>query len=296
MSVSTAPAAITPPQVTVVMATFNAAATLRRALDSVLAQQGVTVDVVVMDGGSSDGTAAILAAYADRLGYWESTPDRGIYHAWNKALAHAKGDWLHFLGADDQYWDDQALARLVARIPAADAEGAGLIYGQVAMLDHGQPFAVLGKPWAAVQARALDKMPFPHPGVLHRRSLFARYGGFDESFRIAGDYEWFCRVLPHESAVDVADAIVVGMALGGASTDPRKLDRVAAENQRARQKNGLGQRPLSAYARLLHHAARLLPRCLPERWLQALIKHYYRRESVQTPAPALPATFLREQP
>ncbi len=283
------------PTVTVIMATFNAATTVARALDSVLAQQGVTVDVVVMDGGSADATPAILAAYADRLGYWESTPDRGIYHAWNKALAHARGDWVHFLGADDQYWDNQALARLTAHIPAADAQGAGLIYGQVAMLDaRWQPFAVLGKPWVAVQATALDKMPFPHPGVLHRRSLFVRHGGFDESFRIAGDYEWFCRVLPHETVIDVAGAIVVGMALGGASTDPRKLDRVAAENERARQQNGLAGRRLSAYARLLHTAASLLPRCLPDCAVQALIKHYYRRESVLHPAPPLPATFLRE--
>lgn len=276
------------PKVSVVMAVFNAVNTLRQALDSALGQQGVSVDLVVMDGGSTDGSVAILEEYADRLGYWESARDRGIYHAWNKALTHVRGEWVHFLGADDRYWDRHALARLAAKGGCADMQGLGLIYGQVAMLDeHGRAFAVLGKPWPALADHVLDKMPFPHPGVLHGRKLFERYGGFDESFRIAGDYEWFCRVLQHEQALYVPDALVVGMALGGASTDPRKLAAVAGENRRARQKNGLGELTLSPYARMLYWAANLLPRLLPEMCIRALIKHYYRRESVGPVRPVL---------
>lgn len=269
--------------ITVVVAVYNAAPSLQRALDSIFAQQGVAVELVVMDAGSTDGSVDILKAYSSRLAYWESCPDRGIYHAWNKAISHAQGDWVHFLGADDTYWDEHSLARLVATLATAEQRGIGLVYGQVAMLDSsGDPFAVLGKPWSEVAAHALDKMPFPHPGVLHRRTLFDRYGDFDESFRIAGDYEWFCRVLQYEQAQDVPQAIVVGMALGGASTEPSKLFMVAAENARARQKNGLGALALSPYARILQTAAAVLPRLLPAWMVKQLIKYYYRQESTGT--------------
>lgn len=269
--------------ITIIIAVYNAAPSLQRALDSALAQQGVAVQLVVIDGGSTDGSVDILKKYSSQLAYWESSSDRGIYHAWNKGIAHAQGDWVHFLGADDTYWDEYSLARLAATLERANRHDISLVYGQVAMLDsRGLPFAILGKPWSEIAPHALDKMPFPHPGVLHRRALFERYGSFDESFRIAGDYEWFCRVLQHEQAQDVPQAIVVGMTLGGVSTDPRRLAMVVTENCHARQKNGLKSLTLSPYVRILQALAIFLPLLLPVWVVKLLIKSYYRQESIAT--------------
>lgn len=279
------------PLVSVVMATFNAAATLWQALESVFAQNGVRVEVIVMDGGSTDGTVAILQKNAQHIGYWESERDRGIYHAWNKALTRAQGEWVHFLGADDEYWDEYALARLVEGAATSDSV---LRYGQVVMLNPaGQPAAVLGKRWSLAQD-GFDKMPFPHPGVLHRRELFERYGGFDESFRIAGDFAWFCKVLPHEKAVYVADAPVVAMSLGGASTHPRQMARVIAENRRARAVNGIAESRVSPGGKLVEWGTLAAARCLPEPWVGWLVRRYYRQISLPGPLPtALPSAPWR---
>lgn len=273
--------------VSVIVASYNAGAySIKRAIDSALKQRDVLVELVVIDGASTDGSVDVLQSYAGRLGYWESRPDHGIYHAWNKGLAKAQGQWVHFLGADDEYWDEYALARLAN---AAGAGDAPLRYGQVVMLGTaGRPLAVLGKPWSLAR-EGFDKMPFPHPGVLHRRDLFERYGGFDESFRIAGDFAWFCKVLPHEKAVHVADAPVVAMSLGGASTHPRQMARVIAENRRARAVNGIAESRVSPGGKLVEWGTLVAARCLPEPWVGWLVRRYYRQISLPGPLPtALP--------
>src|SRR6185295_4400277 len=81
---------------------FNAAAVLDRALASVLRHRSAALELVVIDGQSTDGTVSILERHAGDIDHWRSEPDSGIYDAMNKALAVATGDWLMFLGADDE--------------------------------------------------------------------------------------------------------------------------------------------------------------------------------------------------
>ncbi len=91
------------PLVTVITATWNAAATLPECLASVEAQDYPNVEHLVMDGASRDNTVDILRKHAGKRMRWVSEPDRGIYDAWNKGLRLAQGEWIAFLGADDVY-------------------------------------------------------------------------------------------------------------------------------------------------------------------------------------------------
>jgi len=88
-------------RLTVIIVTYNAAATLQKSLDSVYMQSYPDIELIVIDGNSSDGTKDILIANNDKITYWRSEPDNGIYDAMTKALKQAKGDWIYFLGADD---------------------------------------------------------------------------------------------------------------------------------------------------------------------------------------------------
>src|SRR5690606_34585060 len=97
------------PRFSVVISVFNGAKTLQKCLDSVAGQTYAARELIVIDGGSTDGTQQILRHNAGRLAYWVSEPDRGTYHAWNKALAQASGDWSCFLGADDYLWEPATL-------------------------------------------------------------------------------------------------------------------------------------------------------------------------------------------
>src|SRR5271167_3912320 len=108
------------PLVSVIVAVFNRASTLQSCLDSIFAQTAGPLEMIVCDGGSTDGSREILAANAARLTYWQSQKDRGVPDAWNMALARATGQWVCFLGADDRFARRDTLARLLeaARDPS----------------------------------------------------------------------------------------------------------------------------------------------------------------------------------
>ncbi|MGZ5077143.1 MAG: glycosyltransferase family 2 protein, partial [Methylobacter sp.] len=208
------------PLISVIVAVFNGAKTLQQCIDSVAQQTYVNKELIIIDGGSKDGTADLLEANRDKLGYWVSEPDNGIYNAWNKGLAQAKGEWICFVGADDFFWDPQALERMASALTAIPAE-IRVAYGQIMLLNNdGENLYPIGEPWQQAKERFKQVMSIPHPGLMHRRSLFERHGNFDESFRIGGDYELLLRELKEADAVFVPDLIMVGMRQGGISSSP----------------------------------------------------------------------------
>ncbi len=91
------------PLVTVVTAVFNGQPYVAECLESVLSQDYPNIEHIVLDGGSSDGTLDVLRRYDDKIAFWKSESDKGVYDAWNKSLDLANGEWITFLGADDVY-------------------------------------------------------------------------------------------------------------------------------------------------------------------------------------------------
>src|SRR5262249_59556573 len=137
-------------RLTLILACLDAAPLLRRCLDSIAAQDHLDIEVVVADGGSRDGTAAMLSSWhapAVSSFIWFSEKDRGIADAWNKAIARATGEWVLFLGADDMLADSHVLSRAADRL-AALPDQAGVAYGQVALVDRsGRQVDILERPW-----------------------------------------------------------------------------------------------------------------------------------------------------
>jgi len=224
--------------ITVIIASFNAASTLQRCLDSIYNQKYKYCEIVVIDSGSRDGTVDILERNSDRLAYWESRPDKGIYDAWNKGLDHATGEWICFLGVDDYFWSPDVLNRLAPHLMAAYPKSL-VVYGKVGYVNKmGEFLDTIGEPWEKVAEKFKQTMPLPHPGLMHHREIFEKHGKFDSSFRIAGDYEFLLRELKNAPAVFVSDVIVVGMQMGGASTDPRNVSLMLKETRLAAIRHG----------------------------------------------------------
>jgi glycosyltransferase involved in cell wall biosynthesis len=226
------------PLISVIIAIYNGKATLQQCLDSVTQQTYGNVELIVVDGGSTDGTVDLIAANSQKLAYWISEQDRGIYNAWNKALAQAKGDWICFLGADDFLWDEQVLARMVAQLILIPPN-IRVAYGQIMLLNNeGDTLYPVGEPWSKVKERFKQAMCIPHPAVMHRRSLFMQNGDFDESFRIAGDYELLLRELKVNDAFFVRGVLMTGMRQGGVSSDPVNTLLGLREVRAAQRNNG----------------------------------------------------------
>jgi GT2 family glycosyltransferase len=229
------------PSISIIVAVRNAAATLAQCLDSVLAQSYVTRELIVIDGGSTDGSRELIEERADRISYWISEPDQGIYHAWNKGLARAKGEWVCFLCADDYLWERNTLERL-ARVLALAHLSARVVYGRVSLVNaEGRQLQLLGEPWPDVQAQFRQIMCLPHTALMHHRSLFERHGHFDESFRIGGDYELLLRELVSGNAMLAQDITVAAMRHGGVSSHPAKSLEMILEFRRAQRLHGLGR-------------------------------------------------------
>jgi glycosyltransferase involved in cell wall biosynthesis len=231
------------PFISVVIAVRNGAATLQRCLESVFVQTFLGWELVVIDGGSSDGTQDLLESYSGRIHYSVSEPDTGIYQAWNKALPETRGTWICFLGADDRFARPDVLELMAEPLTAAD-ESVRVVYGSVNVVDEsGVVLSTVGRPWPSVRAAFRDHMAIPHQGVFHHSSLFDRHGRFDEAYRICGDYEFLLRELVDHDASFVPDLVVVCMASGGLSSRLGSLPTVARELDRARRGHGLTRQP-----------------------------------------------------
>jgi glycosyltransferase involved in cell wall biosynthesis len=173
----------------VVVPSFNQAPFLRATLDSILAQDGVEVEILVRDGGSTDGSVDILREYAERI-HWVSQPDDGQAQAINDGLRAASGDILAYLNSDDVYYPG-ALARIAACF-AADPE-ALFVYGDADHLhaDGSVMEAYPVEPWD--YRRLLGICFICQPATFWRREALERCGCFDATLHYAMDYDYWLR-------------------------------------------------------------------------------------------------------
>jgi len=141
-------------------------------------------EIVVVDGGSSDGTPAWLESQRSRLTAFVSEPDRGVYDAMNKGLALAHGEWVLFLGADDRLVNATVLGDAHASLRRTEAE---VVAGEIAY-DDGRIYRLA----ARVNPRARNFVH--HQGTFYRRALFASNGGFDPSLTVMADYDFNVRL------------------------------------------------------------------------------------------------------
>ena len=228
------------PLISVIVAVYNGAKTLQRCIDSVSDQTYPNKEIIIIDGGSTDGTVEIIRSNQDKITYWISEPDSGIYNAWNKALDHVSGDWIYFLGSDDYLWDNNVFEEIMPHMLKAESQEILLVYGQVAMVTADNEINYIeGMPWEHIWRNAIVDgiCTFAHQGMFHHHSLFELYGRFDESFKIIGDYELLIRAFKDGGDAYFMDGLIVaGMQTGGISSNYIKTVKEIAK---ARRKNRL---------------------------------------------------------
>jgi glycosyltransferase involved in cell wall biosynthesis len=229
----------TSPLIGFVIATLNASARLQACLDSIYRQDDSSWEIVIIDGGSTDGTLDIIRRNTPRLRYWRSEPDGGVYDAWNKAIPHLTAQWVHFLGAEDLLYAPDIVGRL-RPILSRDPPRHRIIYGSVALINEtGELIQYLGKPWDEIEQRFKTEMCIPHQGILHHRDLFAGGAHFDPSFRFAGDYELLLRELKDHAPYFCDNVCVAAWRIGGISTNSQYSFDVLREFRAARSRHGL---------------------------------------------------------
>jgi glycosyltransferase involved in cell wall biosynthesis len=244
------------PRLSIIIATRNVVRSFERCLHSIIEQGFKEWEILIADGASTDGTPDMIRKYESHIAWWQSKNDNGIYDAWNQAIAHARGEYVCFLGADDAWADDHVLTRLYSAIGNQEYDlvtSSGLIIEPVT-----EKRTRFGTAWD--HRRIGRHMVVCHPGLLHRRSLFERYGTFDTRYRIAGDLDFLLRLPSSIRALHV-DTISVLIDAEGVSRS-NVLARLREQRQALARCKRYG--PLRAYlawldklwrypiARLLH--------------------------------------------
>ena len=178
--------------VSIVTPSFNQARYLEATIRSVLEQDHPSIEYIIVDGGSSDGSVEIIRKYADRLAWWVSEKDQGQTDAINKGFAHARGQLLAWLNSDDTYNPGavRAAVEMFTQHPQA-----GLIYGNADFIDEqGRPIGAF--PAAQTDYRRLRQgyVHIPQQAAFFRADLWQRVGPLDPSFYFAMDYDLWVRL------------------------------------------------------------------------------------------------------
>lgn len=173
----------------IIIATYNSARSLPKTLESILSQTLNDYEVIVVDGGSKDGTQELIKKYEKDFNKqlrWASEADDGIYDAMNKGIDVAKGEWLYFLGSDDILHDKEVLSTIS---DVTEEGGADIIYGNVQWGDTGKIYD--GK----FSALKIMQRNICHQAIFFRKNVFEKFGKFDTRYKTAADYvfnmKWF---------------------------------------------------------------------------------------------------------
>lgn len=212
-------------KVTIVTVTYNCNTILEETILSCISQDYVNKEYIIIDGASKDGTVDVIKKYADKINFWISETDKGIYDAMNKGIEHATGDWIIFINAGDYLADSYVLSRIFGYDIKSDI---GVIWGQNnTITEKGIVRCLCEKPFWAKSGR-YKTMGFNHQSVLVRLSILKENNmKFDLSYKLTADYNMIYSLYNNMGVVFLYMPFPISTVEGvdGASATHRRLQR-----------------------------------------------------------------------
>ncbi len=206
-------------KISIITVCYNSAAHIEDAIRSVADQDYADIEHIVIDGNSTDGTQQVLEKHADKLAYWISEPDGGIYDAMNKGIEKCTGDVVGILNSDDFYFDNQVISKIAKAFQHQETDA---VFGDLIFVDPKNLERTIrtysSKSWHP-EKFAKGYMP-AHPTFFVRRKFYGKYGLFETDYAIAADYEMLIRLLyVHKLAYKYLPMKMVKMRTGGVSSN-----------------------------------------------------------------------------
>ncbi|RUP82654.1 glycosyltransferase [Alteromonas sp. KS69] len=195
-------------KLSIITATYNCDSFLGDCLDSVAAQDAIeNIEHIIVDGGSSDSTLSVAARYPHVRKIY-SSPDRGIYHAFNRGVEMAEGDIIYFLGADDTLYDTSTLSKVLSTF---SNDMVDYVSTRVRCFDEKTE-----QVWFT-HASESEGTNVCHQGFFCRKSLFQKIGPFNECFRLYAD-SFFMKTAIRQFNGICLDVISANFRQGGSSS------------------------------------------------------------------------------
>ncbi len=231
-------------KISLITVVYNAGHTIKRCIESVLAQNYSNIEYIIIDGGSTDDTLQIIDQYKAQISVFLSEPDKGIYDAMNKGIKLATGTIIGTLNADDYFNYTDVLGDVAH---AFEHEGVDVVYGN---LDYVNLNERVVRKWGAgkyVEGHFNWGWMPPHPTFYCKKELFERFGLFDSTFGTAADYELMSRFVHlNKAKTHYLNKTLVKMNIGGISNQ-NYINRYNAWvfDYMAMKKNGVVFPPLA---------------------------------------------------
>ena len=233
-------------KISVITIVYNNKNSIEDCIRSVMEQTYEDVEHILIDGGSTDGTLEIVKKYEDKLGYFISEKDDGLYDALNKGIQKCTGDIIGILHSDDLYYEKDTIKKVAAKLKETDAD---LLYANGKYVERDNILNVKRVyPAKTFRYRYLNFGWIPlHTTIYVKKEVFSNYGIYDLRYSIASDYDISLRWFKNDAIKKVfLNDWVVKMRLGGKSTTPALQTKKSTEDlQIIKEHNLMGSFTLS---------------------------------------------------
>ncbi|SBS61206.1 glycosyltransferase family 2 protein [Vibrio atlanticus] len=200
------------PLISIITVVYNGDKYLEETIESVKNQTYENIEYIIIDGGSTDNTIDIIKKYQNKIDYWVSEKDEGLYDAFNKGIMLSKGSYVGIISSDD-WLHDNAIEKMVSSIKKNKADvyyaNLDLIKDDLSVINVTAPESVNG---------IKKKMTVFHPATLIKKSAYKEFGLYDKSFKIAADYDLLLRYYVNGVKFQRVDFTMASFREGGVSS------------------------------------------------------------------------------
>ena len=212
-------------KLSIITINYNNAEGLKKTFESVFSQTFKDFEYIVIDGGSTDGSKEYIAENADKINYWVSEPDKGVYHAMNKGIVKANGEYLLFINSGDELFENNTIEKSLSNLHTEE-----IIAGNLNFISEKNNYT----------GKALDEVSFIfmyhntiwHPSTFIKREAFAINGLYDEEMKICSDWKWFIlATFKNKKSYKKIDTTIAKFYLDGISSSQENQNLIKKERE-----------------------------------------------------------------
>lgn len=217
-------------KISIITVSYNSAVTIKDTIESILSQDHENIECIIIDGGSTDGTLEVVRKYSDRISYFVSELDDGIYDGMNKGIQAATGDIVGILNSDDFYPNSYVISNVAKTFVNQDCDA---VYGDLVYVKENDT-SKIARYWQSGEytiKKIKNGWMLPHPTFFVKKEMYDRHGYYNTDLKSAADYEMILKLLYKKNiSVFYIPMILVKMRMGGASNSSI-MNRIRANKE-----------------------------------------------------------------
>jgi glycosyltransferase involved in cell wall biosynthesis len=217
-------------KLSIITINYNNGAGLKKTFESVINQSFKDFEYIVIDGGSTDGSVEIIRENEPFINYWVSETDNGIYHAMNKGIANAKGEYLLMVNSGDYLINNTALDNVFTKSDLKD-----IVYGDIIWIEENKQFRGMYPEELTFQFFRNNSLP--HQATFVHKNVYQTIGVYDENYKIISDWKFFLlAVCKFNISYQHISLVITACDRYGISCRPENEDEMLADKNAVLQK------------------------------------------------------------